>query len=147
MIVKQVDGGLWGVFATSESEQPAAGPFETNVEAWRAADRLDGEPVGSGGKRADFITGKALSKGPTPDRSSKKKRKKLRKMKRVAAKAPRWLRSGAAATFDPHGRRKHRDAKLGTFGPASAVRHIDPAEYAGAAGILSGTVTGDSDER
>lgn len=51
------------------------------------------------------------------------------KQKRAASKAPRWLREIAAAKFDPHGERRHRDAKLGTFGAASEVRHIDPSEY------------------
>lgn len=52
-----------------------------------------------------------------------------KRMKRNAAKAPRWLRDIAAANFDPQGVRKHREAKLGTFGAASEVRHIDPREY------------------
>lgn len=50
-----------------------------------------------------------------------------RKQKRAAAKAPRWLRTGAAAHFDPNADRQHREEKLGTFGAASEVRHIDPA--------------------
>ena len=56
--------------------------------------------------------------------------KATRKQKRAAAKAPRWVRDIAAAPFDPHGDRRHRDSKLGTFGAASEVRTIDPAEYA-----------------
>ncbi|TPK14141.1 hypothetical protein [Mesorhizobium sp. B2-5-11] len=62
-------------------------------------------------------------------------KRQTKRMKRNAAKAPRWLRDGAAAVFDPQGARAHRTAKLGTFGAASEVRHIDPAEYkpAGAA--------------
>ena len=53
--------------------------------------------------------------------------KKLgRKQRRAAAKAPRWVRDIAAAHFDPSGNRRHREAKLGTFGAASEVRHIDP---------------------
>ncbi|RWL14857.1 MAG: hypothetical protein EOR57_31420 [Mesorhizobium sp.] len=52
-----------------------------------------------------------------------------KRMKRSAAKAPRWLRDIAAANFDPQGIRRHREAKLGTFGAASEVRHIDPAEH------------------
>ena len=55
--------------------------------------------------------------------------KAKRRMKKAAAKAPRWLRDIAAADFDPQGIRKHREAKLGTFGAASEVRHIDPAEH------------------
>lgn len=53
-----------------------------------------------------------------------------RKMLKAAARAPRWVRDIAAANFDPHGERRHREGKLGTFGPASAVRHIDLREYA-----------------
>lgn len=54
---------------------------------------------------------------------------RVKRMKRNAAKAPAWLRTGAAATFDPRGERQHRSAKLGTFGAASDVRHIDVTEY------------------
>ena len=53
-----------------------------------------------------------------------------RKMLKAAAKAPRWVRDIAAAHFDPHGDRRHRESKLGTFGAASEVRHVDPREYA-----------------
>lgn len=55
--------------------------------------------------------------------------KRQRKQAKAAAKAPRWLRDIAAAKFDPHGKRKFRDQKLGTFGAASEVRHIDPAAF------------------
>jgi hypothetical protein len=55
--------------------------------------------------------------------------KRKRKMLRAAAKAPRWVRDTAAAKFDPHGERRHRESKLGTFGAASDVRQIDPATY------------------
>ncbi|AWC21397.1 hypothetical protein CO731_00848 [Aminobacter sp. MSH1] len=48
---------------------------------------------------------------------------------RAAAKAPGWLRDIAAATFDPQGNRRYREQKLGTLGPASDVRRIDPADY------------------
>ena len=50
-------------------------------------------------------------------------------MKVKAAKAPGWVRSVAAAKFDPAGERKFRDYKLGTFGPASEVKRIDPEQY------------------
>lgn len=56
-------------------------------------------------------------------------KKRERKMKRDASKAPTWLRTGAAAIFDPQGAKQHRDKQLGTFGAASEVRHIDPSEY------------------
>ncbi|OWK26278.1 hypothetical protein AJ87_02810 [Rhizobium yanglingense] len=50
-------------------------------------------------------------------------------MKINAAKAPGWLRTVAAKTFDPVGERKYRDYRLGTFGAASEVKRIDPAIY------------------
>ncbi|RVD66772.1 hypothetical protein EN750_01900 [Mesorhizobium sp. M7A.F.Ca.ET.027.03.2.1] len=65
-------------------------------------------------------------------RAAKNRTRKDRKAKRMqinAAKASAWIRSIAAANFDPNGLRKYRHAQLGTFGAASAVRHIDPAEY------------------
>lgn len=114
----------------NDNGEVIAGPFDSNAAAWRAADRLAGEPVSVAEKRSDWFTTKMLSAGPAPIVPSKKEMKALRKTKKAAAKAPLWLRTGAAATFDPHGARRHRDAKLGTFGPASEVRHIDPAEYA-----------------
>ncbi|NTS31380.1 hypothetical protein HQ945_08955 [Phyllobacterium sp. BT25] len=52
-----------------------------------------------------------------------------KKMARAAAKAPAWLRTGAAARFDPQGTREFRTKQLGTFGAASDVRKIDPSEY------------------
>jgi hypothetical protein len=55
--------------------------------------------------------------------------KREQKMKRNASKAPVWLRTGAAAIFDPHGEKAYRTKKLGTFGAASEVRHIDPSEH------------------
>jgi hypothetical protein len=55
--------------------------------------------------------------------------RKQRKIAKAAAKAPRWLRDGAAAIFDPLGYKQYRAAKLGTFGAASEVRKIDPREY------------------
>ncbi len=57
-------------------------------------------------------------------------RKRDRKMKRAAAKAPLWVRDIAAAKFDPNENRRHRESRLGTFGAASPVRHVDPSEYA-----------------
>lgn len=58
---------------------------------------------------------------------SKKHAKKHRKMLKAAAKAPRWVREIAATKFDRRGERQFREAKLGTFGAASAARHVDPA--------------------
>lgn len=62
----------------------------------------------------------------TPRKLSRKAKKQ---QARAAAKAPGWVRDIAAANFDPHGNRRHREQQLGTFGPASPVRRIDPAEY------------------
>lgn len=53
--------------------------------------------------------------------------KPSKKERAAAAKAPLWLRTGAAALFDPHGEKAYRDSRMGTFGPASEVRRIDPA--------------------
>ena len=55
------------------------------------------------------------------------KKRSVKRMKRAAHKAPRWVRDIAAAHFDPHGVREFRNSKLGTFGAASEVRHIDPS--------------------
>lgn len=52
-----------------------------------------------------------------------------KKMRRAVAKAPAWLRTGAAATFDPQGTREFRAKQLGTSGAASDVRRMDPSEY------------------
>uniref|UniRef100_UPI000B11904B hypothetical protein n=1 Tax=Rhizobium bangladeshense TaxID=1138189 RepID=UPI000B11904B len=73
-----------------------------------------------------------------PEKPAKRTGKKVSKreaardehrMKVNAAKAPGWVRSVAAAKFDPAGERAYRDHKLGTFGAASEVRRIDPATY------------------
>lgn len=65
---------------------------------------------------------------PKPEKKGKASKKQL-KQKKAAAKAPRWIRDIATTKFDPHGERQHKDQKLGTFGAASEVRRIDPAEY------------------
>ncbi|TPM33720.1 hypothetical protein FJ955_02980 [Mesorhizobium sp. B2-2-2] len=108
-----------------------AGPFATNAEAWRAADRLEGSPISPAEKRADWVSNKILSSGPKPmaPKSARKEKCRAKKMKRAAAKAPRWVRDIAAAKFDPQAKRQHREWQLGTFGAASPVRKIDPAEY------------------
>nr|CAD6417844.1 hypothetical protein REQ54_01758 [Rhizobium sp. Q54] len=129
------------------------GPFETNAEAWQALDRLDGEMAvpqkrrrnkrvlwgepskgkrsekGHGGSKplAANKTGQANAKQTAKQKRSKEKQD--RKMRINAAKAPGWVRSVAAVKFDPAGERAYRDHKLGTFGAASEVRRIDPAEY------------------
>jgi len=59
----------------------------------------------------------------------KKARKLKKRQARAAAKAPLWIRDGAAAIFDPHGKRRYREQQLGSLGAASEVRRIDPADY------------------
>lgn len=110
------------------------GPFETNAAAWRALDRLDRENANAPPK---YRSGKKVLWGkPERPKSKKGKRKdkqrtaqRDRQMKRDAAKAPAWVRSVAAAKFEPGSERAYRDHRLGTFGPASEVRHIDVAQY------------------
>lgn len=139
MTVVEAPGSGWIVVSGGET---LAGPFPTNAEAWRAADRIEGSPISPAEKRADWISTKILSSGPAPivpkrtrqqkKRAAKNRKTKDRKAKGMqanAAKAPTWFRTIAAANFDPHGKRKYRDSQLGTFGAASPVRHIDPAEY------------------
>lgn len=124
-----IEGG--GGFVVVDGGETLAGPFPTNAEAWRALDRMEGEPISPAEKRADWISNKILSAGPVPigPKQSRKEKRQAKKMKRAAAKAPAWLRTGAAATFDPHGKRVFREWQLGTFGAASPVRKIDPADY------------------
>lgn len=120
-------------FVVVDGSCVTAGPFETNAQAWRVVDRLEGEPVSSAEKRADWKSRKILSKGPAAPRHPwglpKKEKRQDRQMKRAAAQAPGWVRDIAAATFDPHAVRTHRDWKLGTFGAASPVRSIPIADY------------------
>ncbi|RWH55452.1 hypothetical protein [Mesorhizobium sp.] len=129
MTVIETEGGFVVVGDSSPNDRRTlAGPFPTNAEAWRAADRLENSPVSPAEKRADWISNKILSSGPMPV-GPKKKTKRERKQAKAAAKAPRWVRDIAAAKFDPHGNRQHREWQLGTFGAASPVRKIDPADY------------------
>lgn len=80
-----------------------------------------------------------------PEKKSKKQRRREKRqaeqrhgkitpkqehqMKVNAEKAVGWVRTVAAAKFDPVAKRAYRDHKLGTFGAASEVRKIDPAQY------------------
>ncbi|MBY3597550.1 hypothetical protein [Rhizobium bangladeshense] len=117
---------------TDERGKVVSGPYDTNAAAWSALDRIDHE-VMSGRPRSNrkVLWGK-------PEKPAKRKSKKVSKrevardeqrMKVNAAKAPGWVRSVAAAKFDPAGERAYRDHKLGTFGAASEVKRIDPAMY------------------
>ncbi|MBO0125099.1 hypothetical protein [Agrobacterium sp. OT33] len=61
---------------------------------------------------------------------TKRRNNKLTTEQRVAASnAVGWVRTVGAAKFDSDAEGRYRDKKLGTFGPASAVKKIDPAEY------------------
>ncbi len=113
------------------------GPFDTNAAAWKALDRLDNEAHAPARSKSNK---KVLWGKPQPPKSKKEKRrdkaagkqmtaKQEHRMRVNAAKAPGWVRTAAAAKFDPAGERAYRDHKLGTFGPASEVKRIDPAVY------------------
>lgn len=133
-VVETEDG-----FVVVDGSCVAAGPFETNAQAWRVVDRLEGSPVSAAEKRADWISTKILSKGlatereAKPSRKAKQEAKKQRKaehrLRGNAAKAPGWLRKGASAKFDPKGKRAFNTSQLGTFGAASAVRQVSVADY------------------
>lgn len=49
-----------GYVVLSGDHTVMAGPFGTNAEAWRALDRLDGQPINPAEKRTDFATSRAL---------------------------------------------------------------------------------------
>ncbi len=110
------------------------GPFDTNAAAWKALDRLDHKDANVPEKRR---SNKPVLWGQPEKGKSKKRLKREQKiaakqekqMKRDAHKAVGWVRAVAAKKFDPAGERAFRDYRLGTFGPASEVRRIDPAEY------------------
>ncbi|ANL34093.1 hypothetical protein [Rhizobium phaseoli] len=109
-----------------------AGPYDTNAAAWAALDRIDHETLpGKPRNNKKVLWGK-------PEKPAKRKSKKANerqaardehRMKVNAAKAPGWVRSVAAAKFDPGGERSYRNHRLGTFGAASEVKRIDPAAY------------------
>lgn len=57
-------------------------------------------------------------------------KKAERKRAKAAAKAlPAHMQAIAFAKSSAKATRKHSARKLGTFGAASTVRHIDPSEY------------------
>jgi hypothetical protein len=117
---------------TDQRGKVVEGPFDTNAAAWSALDRIDHETMpGRPRSNKKVLWGK-------PEKPAKRNLKKAgrlqaakdeHRMKANAAKAPGWVRSVAAAKFDPAGERKFRDYKLGTFGAASEVKRIDPATY------------------
>lgn len=108
------------------------GPFDTNAAAWSALDRIDRDTM-PGKPRSNKKVLWGRREKPAKRNGKKAGRRQAAKdkhrMKVNAAKAPAWVRSVAAAKFDPAGERKFRDYKLGTFGAASEVKRIDPATY------------------
>ncbi|MBY3361256.1 hypothetical protein HFN97_26140 [Rhizobium laguerreae] len=108
------------------------GPFDTNAAAWSALDRIDHEAMPSRRRSNKKVL---WGKPEKPAKRNGKKAARCRaskdqhRMKVNAAKAPSWVRSVAAAKFDPAGERNYRDHRLGTFGAASEVKRIDPATY------------------
>lgn len=108
------------------------GPFDTNVAAWSALDRLDHDTIPGrprSGKRVLWGKPEKPAKGKGKKVNKRQAAKNEHRMKVNAAKALGWVRSVAAAKFDPAGERAYRDHKLGTFGAASDVKRIDPATY------------------
>ncbi|MDQ0558704.1 hypothetical protein QO004_000479 [Rhizobium mesoamericanum] len=108
------------------------GPFETNAAAWKALDRLDNEASRPSKPKSNKKVLWGKPEAPTKKGRRKAKRQKVqqdRQMMANASKAVGWVRSIAAAKFDPVGERAYRDHKLGTFGAASDVKRIDPAAY------------------
>lgn len=117
------------------------GPFETNAAAWKALDRIDNDDASRPDKRRSnkkVLWGKPEKKSKKLRRREKRQAeqkhgkmtpKQEHQMKVNAAKAVGWVRTVAAAKFDPAAKRAYRDHKLGTFGAASEVRKIDPAQY------------------
>ena len=49
-----------GYVVLSDDGARLAGPFVKNAEAWRALDRLSGEPINPAEKRTDFSTSRML---------------------------------------------------------------------------------------
>jgi acyl-CoA synthetase (AMP-forming)/AMP-acid ligase II len=123
---------------TDQYGKTVEGPFDTNAAAWKALDRVDN--VGSNRPPERVKPNKKVLWGK-PEKKSKKAKRKERQQRKLtpaqeehrlkvnAGKAVGWIRSGAMGKFDPAGERAYRDYKLGTFGPASEVKRIDPAVY------------------
>ncbi len=130
--VTPADDGKFQV--TDGSGHLVDGPFDTNAQAWAALDRLTNDDANRPDTRRS--NKKVLWGKPEHNRKSGKKRKKERsaakeaaQVKANAAKATGWIKKAAIGKFDPNAKRVYRDHKLGTFGPASEVRRIDPAQY------------------
>ncbi|MGO7438913.1 hypothetical protein ACC674_15485 [Rhizobium ruizarguesonis] len=117
---------------TDQRGKVVEGPFETNAAAWSALDRIDQDTM-PGKRRSNkkVLWGKPEKPAKRNGKKAGRRRaaKDEHRMKVNAATAPGWVRSVAAAKFDPAGERNYRDHRLGTFGAASEVRCIDPAAY------------------
>ncbi|NNG74705.1 hypothetical protein HLI18_33785 [Rhizobium laguerreae] len=116
---------------TDQRGKVVEGPFDTNAAAWSALDRIDHDTLpGRPRSNKKVLWGKPEKPAK---RNGKKGRRQAakdeRRMKANAAKAPGWVRSVAAAKFDPAGERNYREHRLGTFGAASEAKRIDPATY------------------
>ncbi|WP_421590930.1 hypothetical protein [Shinella sp. M27] len=120
---------------TDQAGKLVQGPFETNAAAWKALDRLDNEaaiPKHRSNKKV--LWGKPDPKAKPKSKKARRKEKQQQeradhRMRVNDSKAAGWVRAVAAAKFDPAAQRAYRDQKLGTFGAASEVKRIDPAEY------------------
>jgi len=64
MKIIQTKDGRWGV---ASGEELVAGPFDSNSQAWRALDRLAGDPVSRGEKTADWLWGQRVMTSWLPD--------------------------------------------------------------------------------
>lgn len=130
-ITKNADGKYQ---VSDESGHLVEGPFDTNGAAWAALDRLCNDDASRPDKQRS--NKKVLWGKPERARKTGKQREKERlaakkdaQIKANAAKATGWIKKVALGKFDPNAKRQYRDQKLGTFGPASVVKKIDPAEY------------------
>lgn len=126
--VTKDDEGQFNI--TDASGHVVQGPYDTNSAAWSALDKLDSASYdGLNRKRKPKKAKGGKGYNPPKAKTKQAKAKEDRKMKREAAKAPGWVRDIAAVKFDPQANRQYRDYQLGTLGPASEVRRIDPAVY------------------
>ncbi|WP_320194978.1 hypothetical protein RMR10_011995 [Agrobacterium rosae] len=128
--VTPADGGKFQI--SDGSGHLVDGPFETNAEAWAALDRLSNDDGNRRDKRRSnkkVLWGKPERKSAAQKKTERLAAKKASQIKANAAKATGWIKRVAIGKFDPKGESAYRDYKLGTFGAASEVRRIDPAQY------------------
>ncbi|WP_274626551.1 hypothetical protein [Arvimicrobium flavum] len=57
MTVIRTDDGRWAVTNGSDI---VAGPFNTNAEAWRAADRMTGDPISKSEERGEYVWNRSV---------------------------------------------------------------------------------------